>query len=383
MRKLRTRIGESFHLLLFIISKILTFFIKEKDLWLISERGHEARDNAYVFFRFLVLNYPHINAWYIIDHTSPDIEKLSFAKTRIIDYGSFKHYCFLSRAKYLISTHIMGFSPDINLFTSLDRHFRVFRNQKRVFLQHGIIKDDIPFLYAENVTLDLFCCGGWHEYNYILENYHHPKDVVKYTGLARYDLLNSFSSKKQVLIMPTWRLYLNKDSFEDSELFLHYKQLLTSPLLSELLQQYGYEVVFYPHYEMQTYIQSFRRLKVHHAIHIAGFEYDVQQLLKESCLLITDYSSVYFDMAYMHKPVLFYHFDEQKFRQDHYKRGYFYESSIGVISYNLASLLVHLEEALQSSCKLDDKYISYIDSFFKYRDSNNCERIFESICNLS
>lgn len=44
-------------------------------------------------------------------------------------------------------------------------------------------------------------------------------------------------------------------------------------------------------------------------------KYDVQQLLKESLLLITDYSSVFFDMMYMNKPVIFYQFDENQYRK--------------------------------------------------------------------
>lgn len=381
--RIRSRVKESIHLLLFIVAKTWTIFNPVKDIWLISERGHEARDNAFVFFRYMLLNHPDIDARYVIDNESPDREKLSFAKHKLVSFNSFFHYCCLSKAKYLISTHIMGFSPDISLFTALDRHFNVFRKQRKVFLQHGIIKDDIPFLYAENVSLDLFCTGGLEEFKFIVENYHHPKGVVQYTGLARYDLLNNYSSKRMVLIMPTWRLYLDNDSFDDSEFFNRYKELLMSPILGKILDDYGYEAIFYPHYEIQKHIGSFKSLNTSSLIHIAGFEYDVQRLLKESSVLVTDYSSVYFDMAYMHKPVLFYHFDEDVFRKNHYKRGYFYESSIGPVFKDLDSLLSCLDKTLKSDCKLNEEYCAYIDSFFKYRDSNNCNRIYNCICQLS
>ena len=46
-------------------------------------------------------------------------------------------------------------------------------------------------------------------------------------------------------------------------------------------------------------------------------------------MLITDYSSVYFDIAYMRKPIIFYQFDEEEFRRKHYQRGYLREENLG------------------------------------------------------
>ena len=65
---------------------------------------------------------------------------------------------------------------------------------------------------------------------------------------------------------------------------------------------------------------------------IADMKYDVQQLLKESLLLITDYSSVFFDMMYMNKPVNFYQFDEKQYRKSHYKEGYLNYQNVGPVT---------------------------------------------------
>ncbi|WP_257940879.1 DegT/DnrJ/EryC1/StrS family aminotransferase [Bacteroides muris (ex Fokt et al. 2023)] len=57
---------------------------------------------------------------------------------------------------------------------------------------------------------------------------------------------------------------------------------------------------------------------------IASWEkYDIQELLKSSAIMITDYSSVFFDMIYMKKPIIFYQFDEEKYRKYQYGEGYF------------------------------------------------------------
>ena len=37
---------------------------KYKDLWLIAERGIDARDNAYYLFKYITANHPEINIAY-------------------------------------------------------------------------------------------------------------------------------------------------------------------------------------------------------------------------------------------------------------------------------------------------------------------------------
>ena len=61
-------------------------------LWLISERGSDARDNAYFFFVWLKENHPEINAKYIISTKSKDYPKLQKYKDSLVVYDSFDHY---------------------------------------------------------------------------------------------------------------------------------------------------------------------------------------------------------------------------------------------------------------------------------------------------
>ena len=50
---------------------------------------------------------------------------------------------------------------------------------------------------------------------------------------------------------------------------------------------------------------------------------DLQDLLRRAAFLVTDYSSVAMDFAYMQKPLLYYQFDLDEFRANQYKAGYF------------------------------------------------------------
>ena len=138
-----------------IISRIIACFYSSTDIWLVSERGFEARDNGYCFFLFLKKNHPEINSKYVISKDSPDRSRLLDYENDLIDYGSWKHYILVWRAKNLISTHIQGFTPNMSFYKSLDIRFRIIKG-KQIFLQHGIIKDHIKSLFSNMMKLDIF-----------------------------------------------------------------------------------------------------------------------------------------------------------------------------------------------------------------------------------
>ena len=111
---------------------------------------------------------------------------------------------------------------------------------------------------------------------------------------------------------------------------------------------------------------------------------DIQTLLKTSSLLITDYSSVYMDFAYMEKPEIYYQFDEQAYRKGHYKEGYFSyrQDGFGPVVTKESELLQQIIECANSNWSISDIYMERIKNFFSLRDRNNCERTYEAIIKL-
>ena len=74
-------------------------------------------------------------------------------------------------------------------------------------------------------------------------------------------------------------------------------ELLNSKELDYLIINHNLKVVFFLHRNMQRYIEAFQG--VNEKIVIASWkDYDIQELLLTSKLMITDYSSVFFDMVY-------------------------------------------------------------------------------------
>lgn len=358
----------------------------KKGIWLVSERGTDARDNGYHFFRYMREKHPEIECVYVIANDSPDRERVA-RLGRTVNYRSIRHYLLLFGAKYLISTHFMGYTPDCDFYKYIQaKAGRKLLPGRSVFLQHGITKDNMPDLYREKTALNLFICGAKPEYDYISQNWHYRPGEVRYTGFARFDALQSGPLRRQVLIMPTWRSWLEyaADASEagmlESSFFRRWSSLLRNDRLAELAREYGVQFVFYPHYRVQKYIGAFSSASSD--IVIADFaRYDVQQLLRESMLLVTDYSSVFFDFAYMHKPVLHYQFDEAEYRARHYAQGYFdyRRDSFGEVVTKEEELIDLIERYLSDGCRLKDGYRRRIDGFFPLHDRRNCERIYQAI----
>ena len=213
-------------------------------------------------------------------------------------------------------------------------------------------------------------------------NFHYSKGEVKYTGFARYDALHDLKIKNQILVMPTWRRYL-KSEFLKSDYFNRWKSFINNRNLIKSLDGKGINLIFYLHYNFQCYVKSFASISK--SVIIADFNYyDVQQLLKESRLLITDFSSVFFDFAYMQKPLIYYQFDYERYRKEHYREGYFdYERmGFGEVTKNEDELEKITLDYISSQFSVKELYKERMVSFFPLHDAHNCDRIFEEIQKL-
>ena len=131
---------------------------------------------------------------------------------------------------------------------------------------------------------------------------------------------------------------------------------------------------------MQKYLKYFKinekNIKV-----VNNSDIDIQDLLKNSALLITDYSSVFMDFAYMNKPIIYYQFDQEEFRKKHLSEGYFkYErDGFGDVIKNENEVVTKIINYVKTNYKVEEKYISRMNEFFEIKDRNNCKRIYEEI----
>lgn len=253
-----------------------------KHIWIASERGTDARDNGFHLYRYIRENHPEQRIYYIIDKKSPDYPKVA-AIGDVVERYSLMHWLLYFGADVKISTHNNGLVPANNWrYRAFISHTK--SNDKIVFLQHGVIKDDMKGLYKENTNIRLFICGAKPEYDYILSRYGYSEDELKYTGLARFDELHHFNTKRQVLIMPTWREWLSSafrggritiQDVENSPYVQEWSAFLRNDRIRELAQRYRISFIFYPHYEMQPFLNLFQQ--DNEQVVLADFaHYDVQ-----------------------------------------------------------------------------------------------------------
>ncbi|EGK8009208.1 capsular biosynthesis protein, partial [Campylobacter lari] len=267
--------------------------------------------------------------------------------------------------------------------------------QQFIFLQHGVIKDDLS-KWFNSKKIDLLITSTKTEYDSIANDYNRYKFGKKemvLTGLARHDALlkNNKNDTKQIFIMPTWRKYLvgnvipnsgsrkKSNNFKQSEYFQKWNSLLNNDSLKKLCELYSYIIVFNPHPYIMPYLKEFN---ISSYIKIASKNESLQKLFCDSSLMITDYSSVAFEMAYLEKPVIYYQFDKEEFFTSHtYQKGYFdyKKDGFGPVVENEENLLKELESLLQNDCKPFGVYKDNIDSTFVFKDGRYCERIYKKL----
>ena len=357
---------------------------KNQDVWLVCENENEARDNGYHFYKYMRTEHPEQPCIYAVSKKSKDWKKIR-ALGPAVDYGSIEHWVLYFTSKYNISSQ-KGGKPNAALCSFFELN-GVFK-PRNVFLQHGVTKDKNDWLMADRCRFDYFITAMASEDKFVREAFGYNPGIIKYTGFPRFDNLHDNKIvKNRIIIMPTWRKWLRSRSERNEELgsdvktsgFMeNWMKLLNSDRMKELIDKYDLEVIFYPHRNMQSHMSEFAVKNP--KITVASAEtHDMQELMKSAEMMITDYSSVYFDMFYMKKPVIFYQFDEEEFRSFHYEEGWFdYHNNPFGKSYKTAEeVLDALEELAATGYKVAGELEEAHKREFQLYDRKNSERVYE------
>lgn len=371
-----------------IIAWIIRPFYTKKyqTVWLVCEEPKEARDNGFHFFKYMCLHQSQQKCVYAIKKKSVDYQKIR-RLGKAIEYGSIQHWLAYFLCEYNISSQ-KGGKPNAAIcsFMELDNNFHTLN----IFLQHGVTINNVRWLYADRSKINKFITSTLPETEYIISNFGYPNNSICLTGMPRFDALHKINAvPNRVLIMPTWRYWFNlkskqnantDDDFETSEYLRCWRELLVHPEMKRLIRKHQLEVIFYPHRNMQNHVKAFEHLET--PVVIASWEkYDIQELLKSSAIMITDYSSVFFDMVYMKKMIIFYQFDEEKYREYQYREGYFdyHHNTFGNTYSSCEEVINNLEEIVISNFKPSTEFLREHERIFKYWDENNSERIFKML----
>lgn len=370
-----------FILAYFLINPFLKSSLKKRQIWVIGENTGEClRDNAYCFFKYCNENNLKEHVFFLASKKSLEDDVYLASSGNVICCSSMRHYFYLLFADVYIYSHThIDIGPDI-LFPFISKR------KKMVWLQHGVTgfkKFDYGYQKYCNEP-DILVVVSDFEKAIIANQVGTKKNKIRITGFARHDyLINTapFKDQKQIAYMPTWREWIKKEEFLNSKFYKQISSLILNQSLTEFLEKNNITLKFYLHKNMKDYISFFH--SVSDRIQLIRFgQESVQQMIKESSLLITDYSSISWDFYYLDKPVLFYQFDLEDYLNN---RGSYLDLRKNIFSDIVDSendLLDVINCYIENNFQISEKNNSLKSNFFKYFDKSNCERIYKEIIKL-
>ena len=376
--------------------------VRYRDAWAVMDRIHDADDNGERLFEHLRDQRPDINAWFVLEPGTPDWRRLRKAGVkRLIAHGSGEWRSLMLNARWLLSSH-----SDAPITRPAD----VLRLQPRPgwklgFLQHGVIKDDLsPWLNQHDH--DLFVVSTVPERESIAADgtsYAVTRKEVRLTGLPRFDRLLRRAAevapgdRSLVIVGPTWRNSLAlplergtqrrdlRREFWDSDYVQRWLAIIEAPEIADAIRDRGWQLGFMPHPNLQ---EAFGQLTLPDhviALHFAGT--DVQGLYARLGLLVTDYSSVAFNAAYLDRPTVYYQFDRDELHAGGHvgRPGYFdYErDGFGPVTEDHDAAVAAIIASIHHGATPAQPYADRIAGTFPDRDGRACERVVAAIEELS
>ncbi len=348
-----------------------------------------AQDNGFYFFKYCMDNDLEKKLkrkiYFVIDRSAVDYQaNLLPYKDHVIQFMSLKHMVYLLSCRLMVSSDSKAHAYAWRCKESIIQPY-IEKNRRLVFLQHGVIAlKRVDFFRSGTNVVDLFVTSNDREHDIIVEELGYQPQEVIITGLTRWDVLEDRSGeleRRSILVMPTWRNWLEEvsdETFRQSDYYRNYMELLNSQQLEQFLEKHDLQLDFYIHPKFREYLGNFSISGQRVRLIPFGSE-PLNRLIMQCSMLVTDYSSVCWDVYYQGKPVIFYQFDVEKYND---VQGAYIDLEtelFGDRAVNNEELFALLEEAAASDFRLKDKYAEMRRSMYKYIDKNNSKRVCEEI----
>ena len=377
------------YILLRIIYWIMYPCMKKKRIWIYFDKIYKAGDNAEYLYNYAIKQNDGILHYYIINKESLDYKRLKKEKKKILIFGSTKLKLYSLYAEAILATHknvisFLGFPKSSRKF------FQDLFNPNIICIQHGLTMQSIAQhqnRWEDNTKL--YMCASKYEIENLKKGiYGYDSNSLKLVGLARFDgLINK--DKRQIFIAPTWRKNAANTStrmgstreyieeFKNTKYFEIFNSIITNTKLINEAKKHNYKIIFLLHPVITAQEKDFDHDGYVQILTIkSGISYE--QLLTESSLMVTDYSGIQYDFAYMRKALIYFHPDELPAQYE--DGGINYETmGFGPICKTKEDLIVLLCKYMANNCKPEEKYIKRADDFFAFNDHNNCKRIYNEV----
>ena len=364
--------------------------IRAQRAWLLgSAVGKMYGDNSAALHQYLRRQHAQIPVYWVINRDSPDVATAT-ANGPVLFTDEVSTYVRAMLAAVHVISHGIHDVPGCGSSHSA--------GALKVRLGHGLtaLKKTRPRLghtnASANAVFDLVPVCSEFEQTHKMEWGIDPARLA-ITGIPRFDTLLAAqrtypAERRRILYMPTWRDNVPRASDGNRRpCFQGIIEFLCNPALDQLLEHYDATLNVFFHMNIgekdraaildeRLWSRRVRRARLS----------DPQRLFAEAGLLITDYSSVAWDMLYLDKPVIFYQFDVNEYSSD--RGGYVSLRSDlpGPITHTadetICALASYLSGELTAQAEYAARTMRWQQKAFAFRDDRNCERVTAEIIRL-
>ena len=350
---------------------------RNRRIWLYYDKLNDAGDNAEYAFRYAYDQDDGIEKYYFQNEGTRDYKRLSAAGYKLLKRGSMEAVLLALNSEALYMTHLPPFKKTGISWQQL-QYLKGLINTKIIRLYHGFagtrqgnytqIKDDVICVVVGST---------WERDFYLQPEYGYTEDMITPSGMPRYDELVD-KSKKQIMFAPTWTPALRDagKNFKYTSYFETYSKILADERLQDTARRNGYKLAMFLHPMLARHTDEFETNDVVVAYNSLK-DSNYVTMMSESNLMVTDYSSVHFDFAYMRKPVIYYQDPRlTPWREHSFK---YEEWGFGEVCYTPEDLIDILCRYIENDCQMGEEYRKRADSFYLHDDGFASKRLYEDV----
>lgn len=368
-----------------LVYLLSTFVPRNKSKWIFGAWfGQKYADNSKYLFEYVLKNHSEVEAIWIARNRKL-VSQLNSAGYKSCYHLSFKGLYHIFTAKVAVMSTD---KDDIGRPLISPRHLKVQ-------LWHGVGYKKI--MYDDTITGDLhklptrvkffFFPFLKPAYDMVISTsketqrqfsgaFRLPPEKVPITGYPRNDIFftekaSPQKKQKKILYAPTHRRE-GKGK--------HIQEILPAPQeyenLNALLKRIGADLYFRLHYFDAQFLPP---LENYSNISVSNHD-DIQEVLLATDILITDYSSIYFDYLLLDRLIIFTPFDIEDYLQNDREFHFRYEEvTPGPIAKNWTETMRYIEEGIKTPDKYKEQRQKIRDMFFQYVDGNSSKRVVDAI----
>lgn len=361
----------------YIFSKFLFWW---KPILLFEKNASRYEESASVVYEKLV-DKGYKNAYFVLDKNYEFWNDIPIKyRKNIIDKYSFKHYLCFFKTRSFIGSESKVHSFELRPISKLaDRKLKRSAHNY-VFLQHGVmymvsLDSERRTFFRKNknkkikqrtvVSSDL-------EANHFIELGGYDPEDLYLSGLPKYDRNVWNETADKIVVMITWRPWEYIQSLDDIEKTSYFQML--KKIVEKIPKEYYDRLLVLPHPLVENQMRSENNLLKNFIPPIVKYD----DILKETKILITDYSSISYDAFYRGCNVIFCWQEKNRCLEEYGKNAKLMltpELAFGDINYDFEELPDLITKNYNKN--QEEKYLDHYKKIVSFHDGNNTERLIE------